>query len=616
MTPLLYAPDGRPVDLGLLHEEQAAPTMAGIRNIYSVTHPSVGLTPQRLVSILRDAEIGDPYFYLALAEEMEEKDLHYNAVLGVRKHAVAHMEISVQAASSNPEDIYDADLVRDILLEGDLDFETSLFDILDAVGKGFSATEIIWDRDEVPWRPQRLEWRDPRWFMFDWISGQQVLVRTLRTGGQTVNNPPATGAAHLAPMNIRSGTGAQIGIQPATEPLHPFKFITHIAKAKSGLPIRGGIARLAGWAYLFKNYILKDWVTFAETFGQPLRVGKYGTGASEADKQKLLQAVSAIGTDAAAIVPATMLIEFVESNLRASPELYEGFCDYIDNQVSKGVLGQTLTTQLPRGGGSKAAASVHNDVRKDIALADAKQLGACLSRDLVRPIVKLNRGERKRYPKIAIGYPDEEDLEAFSKSIAPLIDRGLPVSQKGMLGKFGLSEPAHGEPILHPVAKETGQLAGAEPAPKAPDESPQDSNLAGLFTDVDGEQPRNGHVEVASTRRRSAPSSTEGVRTTLDRGQDGLARSAPLKGGGDGDAIDRFVEKLRNQSDEAMAPIIRPLMAEIRKAKNFTDAKHRVVAAVQRMNPDKFVEMIAQAAMQMNLAGNAGLKLGKRRRRK
>ena len=38
-----------------------------------------------------------------------------------------------------------ADLVRDFVGGGAFDLESALYDILDAVGKGFSATEIIWD---------------------------------------------------------------------------------------------------------------------------------------------------------------------------------------------------------------------------------------------------------------------------------------------------------------------------------------------------------------------------------------------------------------------------------------------------------------------------------------
>ena len=85
--------------------------------------------------------------------------------------------------------------------------------------------------------------------------------------------------------------------------------------------------------------MLKDWVTFAEVYGQPLRVGKYGAGATEQDKETLLQAVANIGTDAAAIVPDSMLIEFTEARQTGSIELYQSFCQYLDAQISKAVLG-------------------------------------------------------------------------------------------------------------------------------------------------------------------------------------------------------------------------------------------------------------------------------------
>ncbi len=114
----LYDAYGREVDTGMLREEQAAPTMAGVRNIYSVMHPSIGLTPERLTAFLQQAEFGDPFLYLELAEEMEEKDLHYLAVLGTRKNAVAQLELVVRAASSGSEDQRAAAMVREMIADG------------------------------------------------------------------------------------------------------------------------------------------------------------------------------------------------------------------------------------------------------------------------------------------------------------------------------------------------------------------------------------------------------------------------------------------------------------------------------------------------------------------
>jgi phage gp29-like protein len=450
----LYDAYGREVDTGMLREEQAAATMSGVRNSFAGMHPSAGLTPERLSQILREAEAGDPYRYLELAEEMEEKDLHYLAVLGTRKQAVSQLELEVEAVSSSAEDQRAADLVRELLIDGPVQLESALLDVLDAVGKGFSATEIIWDTAGKEWIPARLKWRDPRWFCFDWISGEEVLVRTL--GGE--REPAKSGASrprHLADEGRFATRAEQTPQQPFTAALAPYKFIVHFAKAKAGLPIRGGLARAAGWAYLFKNYVLKDWVTFTEVFGQPLRVGKYHPGASEQDKLALLNAVSRIGTDAAAIMPESMVIEFTEAHQNGSSELYQSFCQYLDAQVSKAVLGQTLTTEMPSGGGSRAAAEVHEGVRRDILNADARRLSATIARDLVRPIVELNMGAQTRYPKIELGLPDDGDVKVFAEVVAMLADRGLRVGQKTILDKLGIAAAGEGEAVLGAI-KETG----------------------------------------------------------------------------------------------------------------------------------------------------------------
>lgn len=459
----LYDAYGREVNIAQLRTEQAAPTMAGVRNIYSVMHPSAGLTPEKLAAILRQAEAGDPFLYLELAEEMEEKDLHYLAVLGTRKETIGGLEPAIRAASGAAEDMRVADLARDLVLGGTLNLADALFDVLDAIGKGFSATEIIWDTSGREWAPVRLIWRDPRWFLFDWISGEQLLVRTLGGTEPAARGPEQRGDTHFASRfagrNASDAQGGWSAFQPMTVPLEPFKFIVHFAKAKSGLPIRGGLARAAGWSYMFKNYVLKDWVTFAEVFGQPLRLGKYGPGATDADKQSLLSAVANIGTDAAAIIPDSMLIEFTEARQTGSADLYERFCEYLDRQVSKAVLGQTLTTDLPRGTGSRAAAQVHDEVRRDILAADARRLGETLTRDLIKPLVDLNAGPQKRYPRLELVLPSNQDDQQFTGIVTELADRGVRIAQKTVLERLGLPAAAADEEIVEPAIGREHQVS-------------------------------------------------------------------------------------------------------------------------------------------------------------
>ena len=452
----LYDPYGRKVDTGVLKEERAAATIAGIRNIYSTVHIAASITPERLTEVLRQAEFGDPYYYLEFAQDIEERDLHYLAVLSTRKESVACLEPAIRAASKSALDQKIAEYVEETLFDRTLDL--SLLDILDAIGKGFSVCEIIWDQDgPTEWFPRKLKYRDPRWFMFDWISGEEVLVRTLRTEGQMVPIVQQHGRVTPEP-----GSLGQIGIQPATAPLDPFKFVTHISKAKAGLPIRGGLARAAAWAYLFKSYILKDWVTFCEVYGQPLRVGKYNPGATEEDKQTLLTAISSIGTDSAAIIPESMVIEFVESkSVTQNGELYHRAVEYIDDALSKAVLGQTLTTQMPRqGGGSRAAAQVHDAVRRDILAFDARRLSATITRDLIIPMVQLTFGEQKAYPRFWLSIPADQDLKTQSDVITEMVDRGLEVGQDYVRDMLGIPVPAAGEAVLKPLGRSGGQSVG------------------------------------------------------------------------------------------------------------------------------------------------------------
>jgi len=410
MAVTLYDYLGRPVDTGRLKEEEAGPTVCGVRQVLS-GHPTQGLTPVRLARLLRAAEDGDPMAYLELAEEMEEKDLHYRSVLATRKYQVAGLDITVEAATDAVEDVKAADLIRDWLARDELGLE--LFDVLDAVGKGYSLSEIIWDTSGGTWLPERLEWRDPRWFVHDRVDGRTPML--LSESGQPT-------------------------------PLSPYKYIYHVHKSKSGLPIRGGLARAAAWSYLFKNFDIKAWVEFAEVFGVPLRVGKYGPGASEKDKQVLLTAVRNISRDAAAIIPASMSIDFIEAKISGSLELFEKFADFLDKQVSKAVLGQTGTTDV---GQHVGTANAHEHVRQDIEEADAKQLATTLNRDLVRPMVDLNLGPRKLYPKILIKRPNEEDLDKLTARLGTLVPMGLKVEMSVVRDKLGLPDPPPGAELLH-----------------------------------------------------------------------------------------------------------------------------------------------------------------------
>lgn len=434
--------DGRPMERKALLEEQAGPTVTGVRSILS-GHPSEGLTPARLGAILRQAEEGDATAYLELAEDIEEKFVHYRSVLSTRRWAVSQLEVTIEAATDDAAGIAHADYVREALAP--LDMADVVFDLLDGLGKGYAVSEIIWDMSGRDWWPQAIVWRDPRWFQLDRTDGTTLRLRDL---------------ASVDGVNLA-----------------PYKFIQHRPTTKSGLPIRAGLARPAAWLHLFQSFGWKDWLSFVEVYGHPVRLGKYGPGASEPDKEKLLRAVRSISTDFAAIIPEGMLIEFPAGMATAAnADIYDRLLARVEQTASKLVLGQTATTDAIAGG--HAVGQEHREVQQDLKRADARQMSATLTRDLARPLIDLRFGPQKQYPRAVVGIPDAWDATTMMPVVKQYVEMGGRVASSVIRDKLGLPDPAEGEELLGsatlapPVSPMPGaarkSLAAAKPGANTP----------------------------------------------------------------------------------------------------------------------------------------------------
>lgn len=418
---------------------QAGPAATWIRDPYG-THPAINLTPARLAQILRTSIVSDPITYLELAEDMEERFPQYSSVMSTRKRQVAALEFTVAPAGEDPADAKEAALVSRVI--DSAKFRVSKIDQLDAIAKGFSCTEMDWQVVDGLWLPVGFDRRDPRFFRFAQEDPEHILLKR------------------------ETGT---------LEELVPHKWLVHRAKAKSGLTIRGGIARQIAWVFMLQSFNTKDWAIFAESFGMPYRLGKYDQGASLEDKKALLQALVAMGVDGAGIIPIQSEIEFLEAAGKSgSTDLFERRALYLDKQVSKIVLGQTGTTDEMKGGGY-ALGKVHDDVRDDIKDADAEQWAATLNEQLVPQLIAFNFPPRPRkgLPEIVIGRPEEEDVKAWTENVARLVPLGLKVSVAEAQEKIGVTAPKPDEELLHSSAP----AAALENPPSAPPGNAKDKKV-------------------------------------------------------------------------------------------------------------------------------------------
>jgi len=374
-----------------------------VQDRYS-SYPSAGLTPGRLSAIFQAADMGDIRAQMELYEEMEEKDAHLASTLQTRKVAVQGMNYRIVSYSDDPRDREIADFIDEVIAS--LEFDRIIMDILDALGKGFSVNEIIWEVKDGRVVVEDIQWITPKRVSFVEDDRPQIL--------------DAKGISSIQPPE--------------------WKLIFHRCSLRSGSVLRAGLLRTVAWVYLFKNYALKDWNVFNEVYGMPLRVGRYEPTSSPEDRESLKRAIASLGSDAAAIISKNTEIEFVEAHGRGGGQEnpFIAMAEFCNREMSKAILGQTLTTDVSNATGTYSAARVHHQVRKDIIRSDADNLAASLRMQLFKPLVGFNYGWQDKLPYLEFYFDEEVDLKKTSETYKNLNEMGIKIPLEHIAEVFAL----------------------------------------------------------------------------------------------------------------------------------------------------------------------------------
>ena len=103
---------------------------------------------------------------------------------------------------------------------------------------------------------------------------------------------------------------------------------------------------------------------------------------------------------------------------------------------SKAVLGETMSTTSASAGMGSNQASVHNDVRLEVAKDDADELSETLNATLVRWIVEINKLPGKP-PSVSRDFSTPRDLLVLSERDKILCSMGLEPSEKYIAQTYG-----------------------------------------------------------------------------------------------------------------------------------------------------------------------------------
>ncbi len=406
---------GNPIDTGKLKENQTA-SIATLQHQWHDLNTAQGLSPARLSQLFSNASAGDLAGQAELFEDMLERDAHLCAEMDKRKSAPLNFDWAIvppRNASAAEKQLasYAEEVIRDLP-----DWEDLIKAMMDGVGHGFAALEIEWHNDGKEWLPS-FQYRPQSWF---------------------------TLSQDRSRINLRDGSlnGAE---------LQPFGWVLHQhGLAKTGYIGRMPLYRVLAWPFLYKLYGLGDFAEFLETYGLPIIIGKYPNGATTEQKNSLHRAVTALGHDARGIMPADMHIEINEVAASGAAQ-HMIMVDWADKAQSKCILGGTLSSQADGKTSTNALGTVHDEVRRDIARQDCLQVAGTLTRDIIYPLLMLNKSgvsSLRRCPRLVFDASETEDLALYAENLPKLVSVGMKIPSRYAHDKLKIPQPNGDEPIL------------------------------------------------------------------------------------------------------------------------------------------------------------------------
>ncbi len=341
------------------------------------------------------------------------RDPQVRSNLETRRLGVIGKEWTVESASEKRQDLKIAEFVTEALKA--FDFDGARKSLLQGILTGFKVSEIMWEYSEGDvWIKEMIGKPSRRWSF--------GLLRELRM---------------LTRANTFEG-----------DPVPDRKFQVFRYTSDNGSPYGDGIGSSLWWPVWFKKNAIKFWLIYSEKFGSPTVVGKYPVGTPASQQDALLAALQAVQQESAIKIPDTMIVELLEAKRAGGMNNYEMLSSFMNAEISKIILGQTLTTEMGKQGGSFAASKTHEEVREDYMKADADLLANQLNAQVVRWLVDYNFGPQQRYPKFWIRTEQEQDLLPLAQRDQIIQLMGMPMTQKYISEAYGIPEPEEGDTLI------------------------------------------------------------------------------------------------------------------------------------------------------------------------
>jgi len=344
------------------------------------------------------------------------RDPRVSSNLGTLAGAVVGKEWNMVPFSQETIDITVADYVQKVFMAFPFD-RSRRSTIRGGSLKGFAICEVMWDYSEGDTFINDMKYRHQRRFTFN--TSNEILLKT-------IDNPMG--------MNVSIRDGLLL------------KKFQHVAFGDEvETPYGIGLGRELYWSWWFKKNIIKYWLQKGEKSSCPTAVGEYDPGTPSVDQDKLLAAAQALHSNSSVVIPKGMSLRFLESALSGALDTYEKLANFMNDEMTISILGQTATTTGTPGklGNEKSQENVMDDRVKAAADSLCEAFNA-RNTGVIRWLVDYQFPGLGRYPQMWIDCEEEEDKKTLAerddKLSTSMEKSGLRLTKSYYVRQHGLKE--------------------------------------------------------------------------------------------------------------------------------------------------------------------------------
>jgi phage gp29-like protein len=378
------------------------------RTIYDVralpTSIASTLTTDRVLDIIAQAEVGDVEGLFNLYMEIISTGSHIQGLLVSRKEAVLSDSLNVQPYDKdNTDDVEAADACREHITKHD-DWEDMCSHLLDSFLYPVSITEKTFKPSTVP--------------ELDYELGNLTIVPyqliTYIEGRQQIRDTDENG--------FPAGTRSEVD---------PARYLVHRGHLLKAIPDnRGGPMRSLIFWWLLSTMSRDWWARFLDRYGTPFLVGKYDQ-ADDASRSILARAFAVCTKLGGLVISKESEVEIKQAAAADSGEAYKTFIELCNREMSKLVLGETISTDAQSTGMGSNTGKQHGAKRDEKRAGDARRLAKTIRNGLLVQFLQIN-GFKGRAPNLVWGSVSPEEQGAICDTLDSLSSANLEVGDDAL----------------------------------------------------------------------------------------------------------------------------------------------------------------------------------------